>query len=189
MIKSSNNRNYLKRNRLYDQLINIVIAVFIALTIRIFIFPSIVVKTNSMSPILEGNEKGIDHVIINKIKFFFDKPLNGNIVAFINSIGEIDFGIIKACPSDKIYSENKDIYINEDKFRINEKNVVFIGDDYLNWTQNKPYILPKDTYLIVNYDGLKSLNKVTYDFISKNKILGKVIFIYWPVNRIKKIIS
>jgi signal peptidase I len=162
-----------------EWVIPIVIALVIVLFLNKFVFILVTVPTGSMEDtIIPG-----DRLYVNEI-FDVDKAKRGDILVFKSE--ELDNKrLVKrliGLPGDTVQiKENGDVYINEE--RINEPYAVeSIGEA-------KTFEVPEDCYFFlgdnrpISYDARYWKNP----YIHKDKIIGKVLFRFFPFSRIGKV--
>lgn len=162
-----------------EWVIPILIALVIVLFLNKFVFILVTVPTGSMEDtIIPG-----DRLYVNEI-FDVDKAQRGDILVFKSEELD-DKRLVKrliGLPGDTVeIKENGDVFINGEK--INEPYAVeSIGEA-------KTFEVPKDSYFFlgdnrpISYDARYWKNP----YIHKDKIIGNVLFRFFPFNRIGKV--
>lgn len=147
------------KNKLYLKFIIIFIIGIIAI-ILYNNFSIIFVKGDSMSPTYQNGSI----LIINKNY----KEINRNdIIVFKKNSYDIYIKRVIGLPNETIYCENRNIYIND----------ISIKDNFGNTTDNfKKVTLKNNQYFVLGDNRNKSNDSRTIGFISKNEIIGKIIF-------------
>lgn len=169
--------NYLKRFFIENKY---TIALFLViLSLRFFIFPMYSVEGPSMDYTLAHGEKviGINYFNIDR----FDV-----VIIDIPEQKKLYVKRIIGLPGDKVEYKNDRLYIN-DKF-IDEP---FLKQKKKEWKQfTKDFIvekIPEDEYFVLGDNRMHSVDSRMIGSIHKDKILSKLYFVYWPLNRLKVI--
>jgi signal peptidase I len=167
-------------------------SVFLALGIRTFIADSRYIPSGSMLPTLQIN----DRLIIDKISYKFSDPVRGDIVVFyptaqlekeLKADGEKKFKepFIKrviGLPGDRIDVKRGLVYINGKV--ISEK---YLGEPpAYRWSSTQVVpdgIVPTGHYLVLGDNRNNSYDGHYWGFLPKDKIIGKAVIRFWPINR------
>ncbi|MDY6834384.1 MAG: signal peptidase I [Chloroflexota bacterium] len=149
---------------------NILISVL--LTAALFLLINSVIRTTvvygrSMVPNLQNGQ----HVVVVKVAYLFNEPERGDVVVF--NTKRIDSPIIHrivGLPGETIELRNGELYVNKKR----------VKEDYLlgNSITIPPKTLPNDRYFVIGDNRSVS----TWDVISRNDIMGKACFSYWPTS-------
>ena len=175
---------------------SIVIAVILALKIRTFVVQAFNIPSGSMIPTFKVG----DTIFVNKFLYgakvpFIDfrlpavrQPKRGDIIVFISpEDGKKDF--VKRL----IATEGETVEIREGKIYIDGKEILepetirsvyyYNGGDY--GKEGQVVKVPPDSYFALGDNSASSRDSRYWGFVPKKSLLGKVMFIYWPVYRIK----
>jgi signal peptidase I len=176
-------KQFQSENLLIDTIKTISFSLIIALGIRTFIAEARYVPSGSMEPTIQPG----DRLIIDKISFDFTSPKRGDIVVFhpTKTLQEDNFhdAFIKrviGLPGDKVEVKNGQVYINGSPIK---ENYIEAKPDY-NWG---PVIVPANSYLVLGDNRNDSFDSHYWGFVPRNKIIGRAIFFFWPLNRIREI--
>lgn len=156
----------------WDWIRSILIAIVLALLIRMFLFEVFVVEGRSMYPTLVETER----VMVNKLVYRIDAPSLGDIVVFEYEPGR-DF--IKRV----IGLEGDKIEINEGRLYINN---VLIDEPYLIENMELhdygPVEVPPGYLFLMGDYRQNSMDSrdPRVGFISEDDIKGRAFFIFWP---------
>jgi len=162
---------------------SIVIAVLLALFVRAFIVQAFKIPTGSMRPTLIEN----DRIFVNKFIYRFREPRVGDIIVF----REVEQGkkdLIKrlvATEADRIEIVNGRIKLNSkiiDKLPISEFYYYNRGD---YGEEGEGIVVPEDSFFVLGDNSASSKDSRYWGFVPKRNIIGKAIFIYWPLKRLR----
>lgn len=164
------------------------IAVGIALSLRAFVVQTYFIPSGSMEPTLDVG----DHILVLKAAYDFTSPAVGDVIVFKAPQRERsscdDPGVqdlvkrIIATPGDTIASEGNSIYLDGHKLR-------------QPWTHNgqlgtsiaplqHPIRVPANDYFVLGDNRPDSCDSRVWGFVPRSDIIGRAIFVYWPVSRI-----
>lgn len=155
-----------------------VIAVVIVLFLNRFIFILVTVPTGSMeTTIMPG-----DRLYVNKL-FNISDAKRGDILVFQSD--ELDARLVKrliGLPGETVeINENGEVFINGEK----------IEEPYVNQAREKvqKFRIPKGTYFFLGDNRPISVDARYWNnpYISEDKIIGKAVFRFFPLNRMGKL--
>ncbi|MFM2305199.1 MAG: hypothetical protein RLZZ135_2612 [Cyanobacteriota bacterium] len=163
----------------------IVLAAFLASGIRIFVAEARYIPSGSMLPTLKIN----DRLIIDKISYLFTNPVRGDIVVF-NPTAQLEREKFKdafikrviGLPGERIDVKGGKVYIN-DKL-LSEK---YLDEaPHYNWSSKEltpDGIVPEGQYLVLGDNRNNSYDSHYWGFVPKDKIVGKAVVRFWPIDR------
>lgn len=154
------------------------VALPIALLIRHFIIISSLVPTPSMVPTLNVR----DRLFVNKLVYRFTKPDRGDIVVFKSITDDKDY--VKRCiglPGEKIEIKKGRVYINDELFYL--PGVKILRD----YDFRDPVIVPENSYYVLGDNRSQSADSRYWGFVPEENLLGKALFTFWPLNRMRVI--
>lgn len=157
---------------------DIAIAIIIALLITRFVITHTVVPTGSMIPTIGIN----DHLIINRVPFYFTDPKPGEIVIF-HQEKELIKRVI-AVPGDILDMRDGDVYINDERLDepyLNEQNSTypFFMEDI-----EFPLEMPEDMYFLMGDNRNNSEDSRYFGMVNRKQIYAKSGLRIWPLNQI-----
>lgn len=151
----------------------IILAVAIAILIRIFLFNIVIVKEHSMFPTLKPN----DLLISSRISVHLKNYERGDIIVFKRQ-GEKKQLVkrIIAEPKDEIEIKNGRVYINDKE--IDEK---YLSDDIYTSPDLEKIKLKDDEYFVMGDNREVSMDSRYFGSIKKGEILSKPVFRIFPI--------
>ncbi len=149
-------------------------AVIIAIIIHLFLAQATKVYGASMEPTLHTD----DRVILEKITYRFRPPQRGDIV--VVKVSDRSQPLIKriiGLPGETIAIRNGKVYINGQP----------LEEDYLTWPTRgylPPTRIPPMYYFVMGDNRNASNDSRNFGPISRDQIVGRAIFRYWPPSAI-----
>lgn len=98
-----------------------------------------------------------DLIIVNKLTYKFTSPEKGDLIAF---------------------RQDGTVYVKRVSNLPDEEGVMIAG---------KTVLLKSDEYFVLGDNSANSKDSRYFGPVKRNKIVGKVVRIYWPINRINKL--
>ena len=176
-----------KKSSLLKDLKNLFIWIVIALIIRWQIIEPRWIPSGSMLPTLQIQDKILVEKLTPKIIPVSDlSKLKNKIIVFnvpdqlINAGYEADIALIKrviGIPGDKIEVKEGKLYIND----LAQDNYAF--DKKIDYSTG-PFIVPKESLWVMGDNRNNSMDSHIWGFLPYEKIIGKAIFRYWPLDKI-----
>ena len=176
-----------KRNSIIRDLKNLLIWIVIALIIRWQVIEPRWIPSGSMLPTLQIQDKILVEKLTPRIisKSNLSK-LKNKIVVFnvpnqlIKAGYEADTALIKrviGVPGDKVEVKEGNLYLND---VVQDK---YISDKNINYSTG-PFIVPEKSLWVMGDNRNNSMDSHIWGFLPYEKIIGKAIFRYWPLNKI-----
>ena len=168
---------------LFDLIQTLVIAGAIFVVIYAFLFRPYQVNGLSMYPNFENGEYVLTNLTIKR----FGEFKKGDVIVFHSPV-EKNKDFIKRI----IATEGDTISVNEGNYYLNGK---LLKEDYLppNYVTNGGSFLPEGTqvrvpeeqFFVSGDNRSNSSDSREWGFVSKDEIIGKSFFVYWPLNRLR----
>ena len=176
-----------KKNSIIRDLKNLLIWIAIALIIRWQVLEPRWIPSGSMLPTLQIQDKILVEKITPKItsKSNLSKFRN-NIIVFnvpeqlIKAGYETDTALIKrviGVPGDKVEVKEGNLYLND----VAQDNYIY--DKNINYSIG-PLIVPEQSFWVMGDNRNNSMDSHIWGFLPYEKIIGRAIFRYWPLNKI-----
>jgi len=157
---------------IWDWIRSILIAVILAIVIRLFLFEVFVVEGRSMYPTLHETER----LMVNKVVYHFDEPQSGDIVVFEYQPGRDFIKRVIGVAGDKIEIVDGKVYINDVKL-----DEPYLPED-LNYYDYGPVEVPIGSYFVMGDYRQNSMDSrdSRVGFVSRDHLKGRAFFIFWP---------
>lgn len=150
----------------------------LALTLVIFLVihftvQNFMVDGTSMEPGLHNSQ----YVLVNKLAYLFHAPERGDVIVF-HFPRDTNEDLIKrviGVPGDVIVIDSKTVRVNG----------VLLNEPYIMAPFNPAgtkLVVPPNAYFVMGDNRPVSDDSRDWGFVPKNYIVGKAVFVYWPLN-------
>lgn len=175
-----------KKGAFLKELLQWAAAIILAAAVAIFADKFLIVNAQIPSGSMENTIMPGDRIIGNRLAYTFSDPQRFDIIIFRYPDDESQLFIkrIIGLPGETVEIIDGRIYING-------------SDEPLEDVETKepasgtfgPYEVPEDCYFVMGDNRNNSLDSRywTNTFVSRDEILGKAVFRYWPLTEIKLI--
>lgn len=173
-----------------DLIETMAISFSIFLVVYLFFLQPHQVNGQSMVPNFQSGE----HVLTDKVTYKIREPMRGEIIVFhappeANCPEGTGCDFIKrilGVPGDSVEVKQNSVWVNGEKLP-----EPYIPEDYPispgNATKDKSVVLGQDEYFVSGDNRPFSSDSRAWGAITKNDIVGRVFFRYWPVTAISPI--
>jgi len=167
-----------KKSPLREIFESLLIAVILAVIIRMFILQPFYIPSGSMEPTLQIN----DRIIVSKISYRLHEPERGDIVVF-----KFPHDTKRDFVKRLIGKGGETVAIRDSKLYINDKLVpekylppgLKINEDF------GPVTVPEGHYLMMGDNRNNSNDSRKWGPLPKDLIIGKAVMLYWPLQHIR----
>lgn len=169
-----------------DTMQTILLAASIFLVVYIFLFRPFQVSGESMFPTYKNKE----YVLTSLIHIRFEELRRGDVIVF-HSPTDPDKDYIKrvmALEGDTIYIKDGFVYVNDkkvDESKYLSDEVRTYGGNFMQ--EGIPVTVPEDNYIVIGDNRPFSSDSREWGFLTKSKVIGKSLFVYWPANKMRLI--
>lgn len=158
-----------------------VAAVAIALFLKTFVIINATVPTGSMeNTIMPG-----DCIMGFRLAYTFSQPQRGDIIIFKYPDDETQKYVkrIIGLPGDTVTIEDGEIYINGSATPYQES---YLKEAWIIATGPYEFEVPEDSYLVLgdNRNDSKDARYWSNSYVSKDEIIGKAEYVYFPFSRL-----
>ena len=170
------------KNPILRTIIELAVAIAFAMAVALlfvnFIMRGANIDGSSMEPTFNHKDK----VFTSKIPYYFNAPQPGDVVIFPSPVKEKDVFVkrIIGLPGDEVSVKDGCICINAEKIDDSFGVAEAVESDI-----QYPYIIPENSYFVLGDNRPFSHDSRYSDvnLIPKSKLMGKVIFRYWPFDK------
>lgn len=180
-------RPKLRKPSNFDEVIQTIVFVFVVIVLFDMAIPRSLVEGRSMQPTFEGDDEIFaDRLIVSRVHYLLAPPERGDIIVF-NSVNAVEFTqgvmLIKrviGIPGDHVQLINQQVYVNG----------IMVDEPYINepcttgLCPDEEWFLGEDEYFVMGDNRNHSKDSRSFGPVPLDHIVGRVIFRYWPVNRI-----
>ncbi|OGD54092.1 signal peptidase I [Candidatus Beckwithbacteria bacterium RBG_13_35_6] len=174
-------------NFFLDFLQTIVTALSIFVIIYLFLVQPHQVKGNSMYTPLATSFNNGEYILTNKIGYRFEQPQRNEVIVFKAPLNE-EYDYIKriiAIPGDMVKINQGQIYLNSqllDESSYLPANTYTQAGYFLK--EGEELSIPTDKYFVLGDNRAHSSDSREWGLVSRNSIVGKAWFRYWPISKI-----
>ncbi|HEX6595184.1 MAG TPA: signal peptidase I [Bacillota bacterium] len=151
----------------------IVIAIFLAIFFRSFIFATSIVEGESMEPTLTDGER----VVFNKFIYLFNQPKRGDIVIIQRPLKTYVKRVI-GLPGETILIKDHTLYIDGEVYE-----QTFLTEESQIRTGNfGPVVVPNDSYFVMgDHRAISKDSRNGLGFVEEDDIIGRSEVIVYPI--------
>lgn len=170
-----------KTARLFFVLLPVIIFFAVFITSSNLIIQSFSVSSNSMEPTLKPGDK----VIVAKSYYRFFKLETGDIIVFNDPLESSGYSLMKrvvGVPGTVIKIKSGQLFINYRRTR--EPYIIVDSNKESNYG---PEVVPSEKVFVMGDNRAASRDSRYFGSIGKENIIGRAVFIYWPLLRIGRL--
>ena len=184
--KKTNNKKNNKEEKvdwkaeLKSTLYTILVTVVVVFLLKTYVIINATVPTGSMeNTILPG-----DNIMGFRIAYLLEEPERGDIIFFYFPDDETQKYVkrIIGLPGEKVVINEGKIYIDDSEVPLEEP---YLKEEWLNGVGPYEFQVPEDSYFVLGDNRNLSADARYWKnpYVSEEKIIGKAIFTYYPLDR------
>ena len=176
-----------KRNSILKDIKNLFVWIAISLIIRWQVIEPRWIPSGSMLPTLQIQDRILVEKLSPKISSKSNLSRLKNKIIVFNVPEQLvaegyksNLALIKrviGAPGDKIEVKEGNLYLND----VIQNNI--ISDKNINYSTG-PFIVPEKSLWVMGDNRNNSMDSHIWGFLPYEKVIGKAIFRYWPLNKI-----
>lgn len=158
---------------------SLLIALILAVVIRVFVFEPFYIPSGSMEPtLLKG-----DRIIVSKLSYRIGEPRRGDIIVFKYPRDPSRVFVKRAIglPGETVELKGSHLYINGR----------LVAEDYLpeglRFSDFGPVRVPAGCLFMLGDNRNSSDDSRVWGFLNERLVIGKAVAIYWPLDRLRLI--
>ena len=159
-------------------------AIILAAAVAIFADKFLIVNAQIPSGSMENTIMPGDRIIGNRLAYTFSDPQRFDIIIFRYPDDESQLFIkrIIGLPGETVEIRDGHIYINGSDTPLEDVETKEPMEGSFG-----PYTVPEDCYFVMgdNRNNSRDSRYWEHTFVTEDEILGKAVFRYWPVNKMK----
>lgn len=176
---SNDKKNNDKKDKVKKEIISwvktIAFALILVFILQNFVIINASVPTESMVATIHPGDK----LITLRLSYLFTSPKRGDVVVlkYPDDESQMFTKRVIGLPGEKVEIIDGLVYIDDSETPLNEPYVY--GEPTGNYG---PYYVPEDSYLVLGDNRQNSLDSRFWNntYVKENKILGKILFRYYP---------
>jgi len=161
---------------------SLIIAFLLAMFVRTFFVQAFKIPSSSMVPTLKVG----DRLLANKILYKFREPKRGEIIIFkypLNPRKDFVKRLI-ALPEEEVKIKEGKIFIDGKPVKNSLIENRYYYDNGL-YGVKFPARIPENCYYVLGDNSANSKDSRYWGFVPEKNLVGKPMFIYWPLKRIR----
>lgn len=165
-----------EKREMWEWIKSILVAIVLALVIRAFLVEVFLVQGQSMMPTLSDRER----LIVSKVQYYFRTPDQGEIIVFEASDDRDFIKRVIGVAGDEVRIDVDGVFVNG----------LILPEPYVLENAREPYgpvVVPQDSIFVLGDNRNNSMDSrhPSVGFVSLEKLKGKAMFVFWPVERIR----
>ncbi len=156
------------------------VAILLALVLKNYVIINATVPTGSMEHTIEPG----DDLFGLRLTYRFSEPERGDIIIFKFPDDESQKYVkrVIGLPGEKVTITEGKVYINDSEEPLEED---YLKEEWVQATGPFEFEVPKDGYLVMGDNRNDSYDARYWEntYVTKDKIIGKAYFIYYPFSR------
>lgn len=183
-ILGKEDKNEKKRESL-KEFLNLMITILVAVAVTLVLKNYVIINANVPTGSMENNIMPGDNIFGYRLAYLKEEPKRGDIIFFYFPDNETQKYVkrIIGLPGERVYITNGKVYIDDNAEPLEEP---YLKEEWIKGTGTFDFTVPEDCYLVLGDNRNNSLDSRFWEnpYVSKEKIIGKALFVYYPFDRI-----
>ncbi|TDA65638.1 MAG: signal peptidase I [Clostridia bacterium] len=162
-----------------DLLEAVIIALALAMVIRLFLFEPFVIPSGSMEPTLQPG----DRIIVSKLSYRFSEPQREDVIVF------------RYPPNPRLVYIKRLVAMGGDTVRIEDNRLYVNGQpvpeqylpDNVYMHDFGPVTIPPGSFFVLGDNRNNSEDSRVWGLLPEGNVLGKAVLLFWPPGRFRLI--
>lgn len=133
-----------------------------------------------------------EYVFTDLINYRFNLPKKGEVIVF-EAPDDAEKDYIKriiGLPGDSVSIRDGSVYLNNQKLdesKYLDSSVKTYGEKFLR--DGETVIIEPGEYFVLGDNRPESADSRQWGLVKRKKIIGRSLFVYWPINRMRKVVN
>ncbi len=165
---------------LFSWLRDLVVAGAVSAFIILFLYQPVKVEGTSMEPGLDDAER----IFINKFVYRLEPISRGDVVVFKfpRDTRKSYIKRVIGVPGDVVRIDRGQVFVNSQPLA-----EPYVADEYFDHRTNRDVVVPENSYFVLGDHRNRSSDSRDFGVVSKELIVGKAVFGYWPLAKLGKV--
>lgn len=177
-----------KRYGVIAEILSWVLTVLVAVLIAVFLKNFVIINATIPSGSMENTILKEDDLFGFRLAYMFQEPERGDIIIFRYPDNESEKYIkrIIGLPGEKVTISEGKIYINDSTEPLDEP---YLKEEWTYMNSNMVFEVPENSYFVMGDNRNRSRDSRFWNntYVSREQIIGKAGFRYYPFNRWGKV--
>uniref|UniRef100_UPI004055AA9A signal peptidase I n=1 Tax=Agathobacter sp. TaxID=2021311 RepID=UPI004055AA9A len=169
----------------FKEFLNMVITCLVTIAVMLLLKNYVIINASVPTGSMENTIMPGDNLFGYRLAYLNEEPERGDIIFFYFPDDETQKYVkrIVGLPGEHVYITNGKIYIDDASEPLDEP---YLKEEWVRGTGTFEFDVPEGCYLVLGDNRNSSVDSRFWvnPYVSKEKIIGKAIFVYFPFNRI-----
>ncbi|MCR5271549.1 MAG: signal peptidase I [Lachnospiraceae bacterium] len=181
----SKNEKKKEETGVFEEVFSWIVVIVLAIALAAVLKNFVIINANIPSGSMENTIMTDDRLFGNRLAYVFGEPERGDIIIFKYPDDETENYVkrIIGLPGETVRVKDAKIYIDDNEEPLEES---YLKEEWVVDNDGFVFKVPENSYLVMgdNRNNSWDARYWTNEYVSKDKILGKAVFRYFPFNTI-----